>query len=191
MILALAVAGALSWQSQALSAEQEQPATGPGQGQGQWRQRLEEWRAKGAFDTNQARTRLADRLKTMLRASDDEWKIIQPLVEDVVAKQGAVMRGQMEGMFGGIATWFGRGSATAQPAGGQSSQRQVGAAETQALRQVVEAENAPVSEIKGKLQSYREARKKSEVALQESREKLRAVLGHRQEAQLVLLGILD
>jgi outer membrane protein TolC len=56
---------------------------------------------------------------------------------------------------------------------------------------VLESENAPVSEIKAKLKELREARKAAETALRDAREKLRSVLGHRQEAQLVLLGLLD
>jgi hypothetical protein len=192
LMAALALAGALSWRSQALGADQEKPAAG--QGQAQWRQRLQAGRAQGGgnFDVEQFRAVMSDRLKTMLRSSDEEWKVIQPLVEDVILKQGAAMRGQLGGMLGAWGMVFGRGgNAGAQPEGLQSPQRSAGAAEVLALRQVVEAENAPVSEIKAKLADYREARKKTETALRDAREKLRAVLGHRQEAQLVLLGILD
>ena len=197
VVALVTVAGALCWQSaaqaatQALGADQDKPAAG--QRSAQWRQRMQDWRAQGQgnLDADQVRARIGDRLKTMLRANDEEWKVIQPLVEDVVIKQGAAMRGQIGGM---ISAWgmFGRvGGAKVQPGDPQPPQRPPGSAEALALRQAVEAENAPVAEIKAKLQNYREAQKKSEAALKDSRDKLRVVLGHRQEAQLVWLGILD
>jgi len=191
LVVALAaVAGALCWQSQLLGAEQQQSAEG--QRQPQWRQRLQDWRAQGNFDPQQMRARLGDRLKTLLGATDEEWKVIQPLVEDVVAKQGVVMREQMGGMLGAWGMMSGRGGgANALADNPQSPQRRSGSAETLALRQVLESENAPVSEIKAKLKELREARKAAETALRDARDKLRSVLGHRQEAQLVLLGILD
>ena len=161
--------------------------------QTQTRERLQDWRAQGQgnLDADQIRAQIGDRLKTMLRATGEEWRVIQPLVEDVVIKPGAAMRGQIGGMIsaGGM---FGRvGGANVQSGDPQPPQRPPGSAEALALRQAVEAENAPVAEIKAKLQKYREAQNKAEAALKDSREKLRVVLGHRQEAQLVLLGILD
>lgn len=173
-----ALAGAWCWQSQLLGAEQQPSAEG--QRQPQWRQRLQDWRAQGQgnFDPQQMRARLGDRLKTMLQASDDEWQVIAPLVEDVVGKQGAVMRGQVGGMLGGMGMMLGRSGGAGTP-------------EQQELRQVVEAENASAAEIKSKLANLREQRKLAETALHDAREKLRAVLTLRQEAQLVLLGILD
>jgi Spy/CpxP family protein refolding chaperone len=189
----VAVTGALCWQSQLLGAEQQQQSA-EGQRQPQWRQRLQDWRAQGQgnFDTNEIRARIGDRLKTMLRSTDEEWKVIQPLVEDVVAKQGVVMREQIGGMLGAWGMMSGRrDSPNARAEDPQSPQRRSGSAETLALRQVLESDNAPVSEIKAKLKELREARKAAETALRDAREKLRSVLGHRQEAQLVLLGILD
>lgn len=100
LALALAaVAGALCWPSQLLGAEPEQ--TAQGQRLPQWRQRLQAWRAQGQgnFDANELRARMGDRLKTMLGSTDEEWKVIQPLVEDVVVKQGVVMREQMGGCW--------------------------------------------------------------------------------------------
>jgi hypothetical protein len=189
----LALASLAGWSSPTQGAEAEPP--GEGQRPSPWRQRLQEWRAQGQGNRNaeELRARLGDRLRTMLRATDEEWSIIQPLVEDVVAKQGAAMRGQLGGLMGawGMTSGRGGGVASAPPPDSPSSQRPGGSAEALALRQVVESDSATVAEIKAKLSDYRGVRKKAQAELQDARERLRAVLTHRQEAQLVLLGILD
>lgn len=190
LMAALALAGVLSGQPQARSAEPE--ARPGGERQPQWRQRLQDWRAQGNLDPQQMRARLGDRLKTMLRATDEDWAVIQPLVEDVVVKQGAVMRGQTGGMLGAMGMMLGRRAGT----GGQAddaapSQPSAQSTAAEALRKAIDDDNAPVADLKAKLAALREARKAAETALHDSREKLRAVLSHRQEAQLVLLGILD
>lgn len=189
VMAALALAGVLSGQPQVRSAEPE--ARPGGDRQAQWRQRLQEWRAQGGFDPQQMRDRLGDRLKTMLRATDEDWAVIQPLVEDVVVKQGAALRGETGGMLGAMGMMLGRRAGTDARGDDPPPQRSPGSTAAQALREVVEAENASVADIKAKLADLREARKAAETALRESRDKLRAVLSHRQEAQLVLLGILD
>jgi septal ring factor EnvC (AmiA/AmiB activator) len=63
--------------------------------------------------------------------------------------------------------------------------------EAESLRTTLDSANASNDEIKAKLAAYREAQKKNEAALQAAREKLRAVLTVRQEAQLVLAGVLE
>jgi hypothetical protein len=139
------------------------------------------------------RARMAERMKTTLNASDEEWDVIRPLLESVQEKQ----RGAALGRFGGMMGMMGRGN---RPGGGDAGanrpQRRQGAdrpgaAEMEALRDALEDENTSASEIKAKLQAVRAVRKKSEVELKVARENLRKVLTSRQEAQCVLMGILD
>jgi hypothetical protein len=54
----------------------------------------------GNFDPEQMRARMAERMKEQMRATDEEWKVIQPLLEDVQAKQRDVAMGRMGGMMG-------------------------------------------------------------------------------------------
>jgi len=60
-----------------------------------------------------------------------------------------------------------------------------------ALQTVLENKDASPEEIKAKLNALRTTRAKREAELKTAREELRKVLTLRQEAQLVLMGMLD
>lgn len=64
-------------------------------------------------------------------------------------------------------------------------------AEVAALQEILASDDATPRDIKAKLQAVRQANRKTEQALKRSRDNLRAVLTVKQEAQLVLMGILD
>lgn len=155
---------------------------------------------RGNFDPEAMRERMAERMQEVLKASDEEFKVIRPLLEDVQEKQ----RASLGGRFGGMGMMAaGRGGFGGRPgAEGADDQRQrrqgaagrpqaAGAQEMEALREALESESTPAAEIRTKLQAVREVRIKSEAELKQSRERLRAVLTGRQEAQLVLMGMLD
>lgn len=63
--------------------------------------------------------------------------------------------------------------------------------EAQALRATLDLPDATPKEIQAKLRDLRQANRKKQQALERSRNDLRAVLTTKQEAQLVLMGILD
>jgi Spy/CpxP family protein refolding chaperone len=157
-------------------------AQGAGGGQG---------RGRGNFDPEEMRARIAERMKEQLKATEAEWKVIQPLLENVMAKQ----REATMGRFGGMAGFAGRGGGPGGPGGGDDNQRrprgQAASAETEALDQALGSESSSTADIKAKLASVREARKKAEAELKKAREELRQVLTLKQEARLVLMGTLD
>jgi hypothetical protein len=141
---------------------------------------------RGGFDPAQMRQRMIERIQTQLGASDEEWQVIQPLLEDVMSKQRAATGAR----YGGIMMLFRpRGDA----GGGSSRRFGRGAPDptVEALQKALENKDTPPAEIKAKLKALRESRAKAEAALKASREKLRAVLTLRQEAELVMLGVLD
>ncbi len=131
------------------------------------------------------RRRMSERLRERLGASEDEWKVIAPLIEKVRQAQGELR-------FGGGAFRFMRGRPGRGPQGRppREPQTEVGKA-VQNLRQILDKEDAKPKEIKAALERLRQARKKAEAQLKEARENLRKVLTLRQEAILVMLGILD
>ena len=154
------------------------------------------------------RQRMEERLKSQLKASDDEWTVIQPLVEKVYEKQRA------SGAFGGPGGPGGNReggrrnreggnnnapqSADNNNQGGERPQRREGGGgprggtpETQALRAALENDNTTVNDIKSKLQAVRDQRKQATTELTQAREELRKVLNMRQEATLVMYGLLD
>jgi hypothetical protein len=161
------------------------------------------------------RQRMADRLKTELKITDDkEWAIIQPLIQKVTDAQRSVMMLRGGGGFGGGG--FGGGGrqrgggnggggngggapattgTTAPAAGGDQGapnpNRPTPAPETTDLRTALGADGTTDDVIKAKLAALRDARKKAETNLDAAREDLKKVLTLRQEAVLVNMGLLD
>lgn len=129
------------------------------------------------------RQRMNERMKESLKASDDEWAVIQPLIEKVTTKQ----REASGNRFGGRGGRGGRGGDDNNSGQSQSA----AATASQALRTTLENESASPDEIKAKLTAVREARKNASAEVEKAREELKAVLSVRQEAALVSMGILE
>jgi hypothetical protein len=141
------------------------------------------------------RQRMNERLKASLKATDDEWGIIQPLLEKVTTKQREASSGRFGGFGGGGGGRGGdRGPGGGGQGGGGGDQNRAdrpGSAESQALRTALESESTSPEDIKAKLAALREFRKKAAAELATAREDLRKVLSVRQEATLVTMGILE
>ena len=154
------------------------------------------------------RQRMAERIKTQLKVSDDEWTVIQPLLEKVGEKLLANRTGGFGGpggpggnRGGGRNNGGGNQPATtdnAQGGGNQNQRREGGGGgprggspETQALGATLADDNSTVNDVKAKLQAVRDQRKQANAELAQAREELRKVLNMRQEAFLVMDGILD
>ena len=139
----------------------------------------EEWRA-----------RMSERLKTSLKVTDDEWTVLQPLIEKVTTKQ----RDSMSGRFGGFGGRSGGGPGGDQGSrggGSSSGGDRPGAAEGQALRDALEKDGTAATDIAAKLAAVREFRKKSAAELAAARADLQKVVTARQEAVLFSMGILE
>ncbi len=161
------------------------------------------------------RQRMAERIKTQLKVSDDEWTVIQPLLEKVGEKLAATRTGGFGGPGGPGGNGGNRGARREgnnnnaggnQPAatdnaqgGGNQTQRREGGGggqrggspETQALSATLADDNSTVNDVKAKLQAVRDQRKQAATELAQAREELRKVLNMRQEAALVMDGLLD
>jgi hypothetical protein len=157
------------------------------------------------------RQRMNERIKEELKASDDEWTVIQPLLEKVQTAQMATMTGRF-GFGGGrrirvSGTSGGNpggdsASASASPNGGgngggngrnggENRPARPTSPEAEALKAALASDGTPTDEIKIKLQALRDARKKAQDNLEQAREDLKKVLTLRQEATLVQMGLLD
>lgn len=140
----------------------------------------------------QFRQRMIDRLKTSLKASDDEMTVIQPLVEKVFLKQREASGNRFGG--GGPRPPRGGGGDREGNGGGGPDRRNWRGGETpeaQGLREALEKDETAPSEITAKLTALREQRKKAAAELASAREDLRKVLTVRQEAVLVQTGLLE
>jgi len=155
------------------------------------------------FNPEQFREAMAQRLKTELKVSDEEWKVLQPLIENVTNKQRDAMVGSFGGNFGRNRSRNGGGgnnsstqgssqnNGTGQTANNSSNRGRAPSPEMEALKQVLDTEGASNEDLKAKLSAVRDIREKNFDALKSAREDLRKVLTLRQEAALVMMGILD
>jgi len=88
-------------------------------------------------------------------------------------------------MAGGMRAWGRR-------RGGQDQQQEKEpATPASELRDLLEKEDSGSDAVKEKLAAFRADRDKKEAELKAAREKLRQVLTIKQEAQLVMMGMLD
>lgn len=199
--LAIAIVGMASAQP-TTRAQGERGARQRGQGGGPGR----------GFDPARFRQMMADRMKEQLKVGDDEWKIIEPRLTKVTTLQreaagggrggfsgfsgfgrgggpgGQPGRGGQRGGDGGRGGRGGRGG----PQGGEST-REMNAtqAASQALREVLEKDDASPEQIRAKLTALRAAKENARQKLAAAQKGLREVLTLKQEAQLVVFGLLD
>jgi len=181
---ALCRAAGIGFAAYGMIAAAQDPANNNGGPQGQ----------RPNFD--EIRQRMTEQLKSTLKVSDEEWALVQPLIEKIFTKQR-----EAGGRFGG----FGFGPPPGggqQPSNGapqQSGGSQGGpppfarneSPERQALREALEKDSTSADELKAKLTAVREQRQKAAAELAAAREDLRKLLTVRQEATLVAVGILE
>jgi Spy/CpxP family protein refolding chaperone len=140
------------------------------------------------MDPAQARQQMMDRIReNMDIKSDDEWKVIEPRIQKV-------MDAQREARFGGgMRMFFGRGGRGPGGPGGGGGGRGFGPEPSQAAQELQNALESKDSTdtIKAKLTAYREERAQKQAALQKAQEDLKKVLTVKQEAALVLAGMLE
>ena len=142
------------------------------------------------MDPAQMRERMMDAFKQRMGATDEEWGVIEPKLAKVLEAQRDT-RGGMGGMMGR----GGRGNRGGGDNAGQQQQQQqdqTPVAKAGAdLQTTLENEKASPDEIKQKLQAVRDARAKAEKDLTSAQSDLKDVLTQRQEAMLVLAGMLE
>ena len=152
----------------------------------------------GRFDPERMRQMMAERMKEQLGADDDAWKVIQPRLMKVMElnrqTSGGPGRGGM--FFRGLRRP--RAGADAQDPGGRRGpqgqpDRELTPVEKAGdqLRTTLEDESASPEQIKNELTALRTAREKAKQQLGAAQQELRQILTLRQEAQLVLMGLLN
>lgn len=174
-LLAVAIAAAAMVATPPVMAQQA-----PGGGDGP-RQRGEGG-GRGNWDPAQMRQRMLENLKEQLQPSEEEWQVLQPKIEAVMAAQ----RNARTGGFGGR---FGAGGG-GRDRGGDQNETDVARAGRE-LRSVLDDANANEATINEKLNAYRAAREKADAELKAARDGLRDLITPRQEAVLVMYGMLE
>ena len=143
--------------------------------------------AVGRFDPAQMRQRMMQRLQQDLGASDDEFAVLEPKIDAVMQLRRDAGGGFNPRMFMRRGGGGGGGDA-----GGASTQPQSPAQQAVSdLQSTLDDASATPDQIKSKLDTLRQARAQAKADLSKSEDDLRSLLTQRQEAQLVLYGILD
>jgi len=129
------------------------------------------------------------RIQEQLGATEDEWKVIEPRI--VIVQE--LERNSVARANGGLNGRGRRGGANAAAAQASSSSATVSPVQqaTRELEDSLGSKDTRPDEIKSKLVALREARSKALADLSAARDKLREILTARQEAALVMLGILN
>ena len=118
-------------------------------------------------------------MREQLGATADEWtKVLKPRLDKVQQLQR-----QMRGGFRGRRRPRAEGAAEAELSDVEKK--------TEALRKLLDDKASGAAAIKTALGALRKAREKTQKELEAARKKLQGVVTMRQEAQLVLMGVLD
>lgn len=137
------------------------------------------------WDPAQFQQQMMERMKEGLKVNDDEWKVIEPKLTKVMeAQRDLRFAGGMGGRGG---PGGGRGGDNNNPDQPQSELAKA----SRELRTVVQSDNASAADIEAKLTAFRAARDKAQETLKTAREDLKGVLTQRQEASLVVMGMLE
>jgi len=136
---------------------------------------------RGGFDPARMREYIENRAKEQLNPSEDEWKVIQPKLDKVIDAR------RDSSSFGGM---FRRRDDSGSSSSEDTNRSPVQKA-TRDLQQTLDNKDATADEIAKKLATLREAKEKSKAELATAQKDLKEVLTQRQEAVLVMMGMLD
>ncbi len=163
----------------------------------------EQMRARFSERFEEMRKQQAQRMREDLELSEDEFSAIQPMIENVQQlslESQAVGRGGSGGPggpggpggAGGFGGFGGRGGFSPADMGIEMTPqgRALNDAAT-ALRETLDNDATSSEDIKSRLAAVRQARVAMQDALRQAREELRGFVTPKQEATLVLQGLLD
>jgi len=137
----------------------------------------------GNWDPAQIQQRILDGIQDRLGFTNAvEWEAVKPLVQKVIAAGREVL--------GDKADWLGAGRSRGGSHGGSSVLFGQPSAEREALQQAVE-DNVPAGQIKDLITKYKAAQKIKQAKLEAAQAELKRVLSAKQEAQALLLGLVN
>lgn len=164
--------------SQTLSQQRQRGQRGTAQGQRGQRSGMQGGPGGRQFDPERMRQMMEQRMRQQLGATEQEWKILGPRVMKVAELSRQTRGGGMGGMMGG------------GPGGPTREQTAVEKAHEQ-LRTVLDNTSATPDQIKTQLAALRKARETARQQLAAAQKDLRTAITVRQEAQLVMMDILE
>lgn len=151
---------------------------------------------RGGFDPAEMQKRMLERVKEQLEVTkDDEWAVLQPIVQKVFDARREQMAEGMGGMMRGFSRSRGGGDNNNGGGGSGDQNRRPSffgerSAESQALDKAIESK-ASKKDLEAAMAKVRAAKKAKEAKVKEAQDNLRKVLSTRQEAIAVANGWLD
>jgi hypothetical protein len=133
--------------------------------------------------------RWKQRLKEMLKVADEEWKALEPKIDNLVRAQQEARAGIRGGMRGGFGGGFAGVAAVAPPPLDREGPSEVEEA-AEDVREAAADPDLPGAEVARRLNAYRKARDKAREKLDAAERDLRDLLTQRQEAVLTIAGML-
>lgn len=184
-VTTVVLAGAMLLGSAFVASAQDRPQRGQDRGQqdrGQQR--------RGNIDPAQARERMVGFIRDRLDIeNDEEWEVIGPKLEAVFTAQAESRGG---GGMGAMMRMGRGGDQGGRDQGGrdQADMNEVQKA-AQGLQESLQDEATDAAAIKESLDAYRQARNAARQDLAKKQAELKELLNQRQEAQLVMMGMLE
>lgn len=137
----------------------------------------------GNWDPAQIQQRILDTIQERLGFTNQvEWDAVKPLVQNVIDAGREVLGGRL----GGLGSDRSRGG----PRGGFGALLGQPSAEREALQKAVDG-NVPSAQIKDLIAKYKAEQKTKQARLDAAQAELKKVLTTRQEAQALLLGLVN
>jgi predicted RNase H-like nuclease (RuvC/YqgF family) len=134
---------------------------------------------QGNRDPGQFRQRMMERIRETLKATDEEWKVLEPKIEKVQSLQMQLRSGMR--MFA--------------PRAGQAQDGEQPTSDVEKkgseLKKLLDDPATKPEAVKTALKALRDAREKTKGDLTEAQKDLRGVVNLRQESYLVLVGMLE
>lgn len=138
---------------------------------------------------------MVERMKRQLQIEDDKWETVKPLLENVMKLNNQLNPSARGGMFGGFGGRGGMGAGGRTRPGGAAEPAKTEKTDLQKavdeLQEIVRSENAEDDSIKAKLTAVRTAKAKVKTDLAKAQETLKAQMTVKQEANLVIMGLLN
>lgn len=147
---------------------------------------------RGNRDPAQQRQRMMDRMKEQMGATDEEWKALEPRIQKVMEAQRDARQGGFNGFGGG-----GRGGRGGQGGGGVAAPPADDANASpvrtarQAVRAAIDDSNTSPQDLAAKLKAYRDARDQAREKLTQAQKDLKELLSQKQEAVLLMSGMIE
>lgn len=147
-------------------------------------------RRGGGGDPAQFRQRMMDRLKEQMGATDDEWKALEPRIQKVMEAQRDARTGGGGGRNGGGGRRGGGGGDSNGNADANANPSEVRKAQD-SLRAAVDDGNTNPQELASRIKALRDAREKARANLQSAQKELKDLLTQKQEAVLLMFGMIE